>query len=204
MRTVLLLCCLFAFSAQASVTPVERSALSSPPVHETAAHSCPAHPTPPQYVMMSCLENAQSIEQGYLVGDDGKTKIGVLRLTDAPIECRTNMLSHPFVIELMRAGTMKESIWFNSQSVDAVLKGDGWVQRINVLDVAKGDVFLHRTDNEVDSVGLVKDVVDKGNSSVWIVFEFKTDGNKEKTGSILLERNNPDGLEIWSPKPNKK
>lgn len=145
------------------------------------------------------------IEQGYLTADDGKTKIGVLRLTDAPMECRTNMLSHPFVIDLMRAGKMKDAIWFNSHSVDAVLKGDGWTRRGNVLDVAKGDIFLHRTDQEVDSVGLIKDVVDSGNSnSVWIMFEFKTDGAKEKTGSILVERDNPDGFEIWSPPTQDK
>lgn len=195
MRAALLSCFLLsAFAAHASIAPASRS---------LSAHSSCL--MPPQYVMMSCLEGAQKIEQGYLVGDDGETKIGVLRLTDAPVQCRTNMLSHPFVIELMRAGAMQESIWFNSQSVDAVLKGDGWIQRSNVLDVAPGDVFLHRTDKDVDSVGLVKEVGDGGNpNSVWIVFEFKTDGNKEKTGSILLERHNPDGLEIWAPKPNQK
>lgn len=194
MRALLL--CFFtlsAFGAQASI--------SSPSVLSSPSGSCA---TPPEYVMMSCLENAQTIEQGYLVGDDGETKIGVLRLTDAPAQCRTNMLSHPFVIELMRAGTMKESIWFNSHSVDAVLKGDGWVRRTNILDVQKGDVFLHRTDKEVDSVGLVKNVMDKSMSSVWIVFEFKTDGNKEKTASILLEQHNPDQIEVWTPKPNTK
>ncbi len=161
--------------------------------------------TPPQYVMMSCLEGADKIEQGYLVGDDGTTKIDVLRLTNAPEHCRTNMLSHPFVIELMRAGTMKESIWFNSQSVDAVLKGDGWKQRDNPLAVSKGDVVVHRTYQQVDSVGLITDVVDSGSvDSVWIMFEFKTEGSKEKIGSILVERDNLDGFEIWSPKPNQK
>ena len=165
----------------------------------------PTQSTPPQYVMRSCLEGADKIEQGYLVGDDGSTKIEVLRLTNAPEHCRTNMLSHPFVIELMRAGTMKESIWFNSQSVDAVLKGDGWKKRDNPLNVSKGDIVLHRTHNQVDSVGLINDVVDSGSvDNVWIMFEFKTEGAKEKIGSILVERDNPDGFEIWSPKPNQK
>ena len=193
MRALVLLCCvLSAFAVQASVNSIP----------STSSDACPL---PPEYVMMSCLEGAETIEQGYLTGDDGTTKIGVLRLTDAPMECRTNMLSHPFVIELMRAGKMKESIWFNSHSVDAVLKGDGWTQRRNVLDVTKGDVFLHRTNKEVDSVGLIKDVVDSGSPhSVWIMFEFKTDGAKEKTGSILVERDNPDGFEIWSPKTQDK
>lgn len=191
----LLLCFVMSstFCAQASISP--------PSVLLYSSHSCAM---PPQSVMMSCLENAKTIEQAHLLGNDGKTKIDVLRLTDAPIQCRTNMLSHPFVIELMRSGTIQESIWFNSQSVDAVLQGDEWDQRINVLDVQKGDIFLHRTNSDVDSVGLVKDVMDKTNTSVWILFEFKTDGNKEKTGSILLERHNPDGLEIWAPKPNQK
>lgn len=194
MRGLVLLCCLLSsFAANASVNSIPSTQADS------------ACPLPPEYVMMSCLEGAETIEQGYLMGDDGVTKIGVLRLTDAPMECRTNMLSHPFVIELMRMGKMKESIWFNSHSVDAVLKGDSWKRREHVLHVAKGDIFLHRTEGEVDSVGLVKDVVDSGNpNSVWMTFEFKTDGAKEKTGSILVERENHDNIEIWSPKTQDK
>lgn len=196
MRALLLSCLLLsAFAAHASVTPAQVESLRE------SSNVCPAPPTPPQYVMMSCLEGAEQIEQGYLMGDDGVTKIGVLRLTDAPIECRTNMLSHPFVIEHMRAGKMQESIWFNSHSVNAVLKGDGWTQRSDILTVQKGDVFLHRTDGEVDSVALVKDIMDSGDrNSIWIVFEFKTDGAQAKTGSVLVERANHDAIEVWTPK----
>ena len=154
----------------------------------------------PEQAMMVCLEGAAKIEQGYLLADDGQTKIAVLKLTDAPTHCRTNRLSHPFVIDLVNRGEVKDSLWFNAQSVDAVLRGDGWMQRPKRLDVRKKDLFVYRENGEVSLVARIHDVVDSGDpNAVWIMFEFKTDNGAVKTGSILLEPDSQ-GVEIWTPK----